>query len=90
MEKEELLPAHKRAIKLLKENPIKHFDTLAEMYQGTIVPVKDVPELLEAFSEAEDRIKKEGYETTVNKVYYILYSLIEKQNSGQMEQFKSE
>ena len=56
MEKEKLLPAHKRAIELLKEDPMHHYNTLTAMYQGTIVPKEDIPELLEAFSKARDRI----------------------------------
>jgi hypothetical protein len=54
------IPAHKRAIELLEEDPIRNFDTLMELYKsGTvIVPVKEIPYLIAAFVKAEKAISK--------------------------------
>ena len=73
MEKGKLLPAHKVAIELLEKDPIRNFDTLMAMYQYTIVPKKDIPELLEAFSKARDRIAVED-EEALGKVLFALTS----------------
>ena len=90
MEKEKLVPAHKRAIELLEEDPIRHFDTLAAMYEHTIVPEKDITELSTAFSKAMDRIKEEDGET-MSKVYSALIKQrTEAVESGQVEQSGSE
>ena len=49
--------AHKRAEVLLGENPLGHLYTLARMYQaGTVVPVKDIPGLIEAFRGAKAKM----------------------------------
>ena len=71
MGKEKLLPAHKRAIELLEEDPIRHFDTLAAMYQHTMVFSKEASELSIAFTKAKDRIEKEDNET-IGKVHSVL------------------
>ena len=90
MEKEKLVPAHKRAIELLEEDPIRHFDTLAAMYQHTVVPEKDITELSTAFSEATDRIEEED-KATMDKVYIALRKQrTEAVESGQVEQSGSE
>jgi hypothetical protein len=89
MGKEKLLPAHKRAIELLEEDPIRHFDTLAAIYECTIVPEKDIPELLEAFSKAKNSIVKKDAET-VNNVFYALYKQAESAESEQVEKSESE
>ena len=49
--------AHKRAEVFLGENPLGHLYTLARMYQtGTVVPVKDIPDLIKAFQGAKARM----------------------------------
>ena len=52
------ISAHERAIKLLREDPIRNFDTLMELYKsGTvIVPAKDIPNLLVAFIDEAEAI----------------------------------
>lgn len=54
-EKKEKRPvAHKRAIRLLREEPYMNLYTICKLYskRGVVVPVKDIPELIEALQQA--------------------------------------
>jgi hypothetical protein len=56
--------AHERAIELLEEDPIRYFDTLAELYKsGAIVPRKYIDRLKAAFIDAEKAIRAADEET---------------------------
>ena len=79
-EQEEKRPvAHKRAIEMLKENPLLSLPTLWELYApGTVVPTEDIPELIEAFIEAE------------RKVYYLTYKVVEALKEQRAEAEKKE
>ena len=58
-EQEEKRPvAHKRAIEMLTENPLFYLSTLLELYApGTVVPVKDIPELITTFWKASSEVE---------------------------------
>ena len=59
VEKKKRPVVHEIAIKLLKEEPKTYFWPLVKLYEyGTVVPRKDIPELIKAFREAG---KKLGY-----------------------------
>ena len=60
-EEEKRPVAHEAAITLLKENPAVHINTLCDLYAlGTVVPVKDIPELIKAFEEASLKVPASG------------------------------
>jgi len=55
---------HRRAIEMLKEDPLLYLPTFLELYaSGTVVPEEDIPELIFSFRKAMNEV-----ETTLREV----------------------
>jgi len=66
--------AHEVAIELLRKDPLRHIQTLTEMYKAeTVVPNKDITKLTIAFQGAKIEIDSE-----IDKVVNILKKQLEK------------